>query len=101
MLALGIRTGDSIVVQFIDDFGVILDSVTIAAVTFTQAIWGAFNWGQANWGASQSGLQPVTIPWNQTVVFNRLSIMGQGPSSLGLKIGAYRVGYKRLRYLLN
>lgn len=66
----------------------------------SQTIWGSFNWGAANWGASQSGLVPVSIPWNQNVVFNRLSIIGTGPSSLGLKLGAYRVGYKQLKYIL-
>ncbi len=66
-----------------------------------QTIWGSFNWGAANWGAAQGGLKPFSIPWNGTLVFNRLSIIGTGPSSLGLKLGAYRVGYKRLKYLLN
>ncbi len=66
-----------------------------------EAIWGHFNWGEANWGASQSGLIPVTIPWISAVVFNRLSIMGTGPSSLGFKISSLHLGYKQLKYLLN
>jgi hypothetical protein len=65
-----------------------------------QTIWGSFNWGGANWGAATGGLVPNAIPWNQDIVFNRLSIIGAGPSALGLKLGAYRVGYKRLNYIL-
>lgn len=66
-----------------------------------EAVWGQFNWGQANWGAGQAGLMPVTIPWNQAVVFNELSILATGNSALGLKIGNLQIGYKRLNYLLN
>lgn len=65
-----------------------------------QALWGHFNWGQANWGASQLGLVPYNIPWNQIVVFNKLTIAGVGNSALGLKIGGLHLGYKRLKYLL-
>ena len=65
-----------------------------------ETVWGSFNWGQANWGAAVSGLTPFSINWNQNVVFNRLSIIGAGESTLGLKLGAYRVGYKKLGYLL-
>lgn len=63
--------------------------------------WGQFNWGQANWGASTSGLVPITIPWDQAVVFNKLSVIVVGASSLGFKIGSLHLGYKRLNYLLN
>ena len=66
-----------------------------------EAVWGAFLWGAANWGASQSGLAPVTIPWNQAVVMNRLSVLITGPSALGFKIGTLHLGYEQLNYLLN
>jgi hypothetical protein len=72
----------------------------IIMISTSQTIWGGFNWGAANWGASVGGLVPTNIPWNQNIVFNRLSIIGTGPSALGLKLGAYRVGYKHLNYIL-
>ena len=83
-----------------DANGSALATATISESS-SQAIWGAFNWGGANWGASTSGLSPATIPWNQAVVFNRLSVRASGPSALGLKIGTVHNGYKRLNYLLN
>lgn len=66
-----------------------------------QAVWGAFNWGGAKWGASTSDLIPITIPWNQAVVFNKLSIIAIGNSALGFKISTLHNAYKRLNYLLN
>lgn len=83
-----------------DENGSLLSQGSIA-ISANQTIWGAFIWGAANWGASQSGLLPRTIPWNSAVVFNKLSIMGSGPSSLGFKIASLHLGYKRLNYLLN
>lgn len=80
--------------------GTALATGTITAPS-GQAIWGHFNWGAAFWGAAQSGLMPFTIPWDQAVVFNRLSIMGSGVSSLGFRISSLHLGYKRLNYLLN
>lgn len=66
-----------------------------------QILWGAFTWGAALWGAAQAGLLPFTIPFTQAVVFNRVSIKGQGNSSLGVKLGSIHLAYKRLKYLLN
>lgn len=65
------------------------------------AIWGAFIWGAANWGAMSTGLTPVTIPWEDAIVFSKLSVMVGGPSSLGFRIGSLHLGYKRLNYFLN
>ena len=65
------------------------------------AIWGSFLWGAADWGGSVSGLTNTTIPWNSTVVFNRLSVLFTGNSSLGLEIGSLHLGYKQLKYLLH
>lgn len=65
------------------------------------AIWGSFVWGEANWGPGQTGLTALTIPWNDTIVFNRLSVKGVGQSSLGFKIGSLHLAYKRLNYFLN
>lgn len=82
-----------------NESGVALATGSIT-VSNNQTVWGAFNWGAANWGAATGGLIPMNIPWNQDIVFNRLSIIGVGASALGLKLGAYRVGYKRLNYIL-
>lgn len=83
-----------------NESGTSLSTAVIQTPT-NQAVWGAFNWGAANWGAVQTGLVPLTIPWISSVVFNKLSIMANGPSALGIKIGSLRIAYKRLNYLLN
>jgi hypothetical protein len=70
-------------------------------LTVAQTIWGVFIWGVSKWGATVTGLLPLTIPWNQAVVFNRLAITASGPSALGFKISSFNLAYKRLKYLLN
>jgi hypothetical protein len=81
------------------------DATALASGTIVfsnnQTVWGAFVWGTINWGASQSGLKPINIPWDQAAVFNRLSVKVTGPSSLGIKLGSLHNGYKKLKYLLN
>lgn len=78
-------------------------TLAIASITEpnSQAIWGNFNWGASNWGAANTGLIPITIPWNQAVVFNRLALQVAGQSALEVKLGGFNVGYKRLNYFLN
>jgi hypothetical protein len=83
-----------------DEDGTVLAQGSITGGT-NQAIWGQFTWGRANWGASTSGLKPFTIPWNQAVIFNKLSVIVQGQSSLSMKIGCLHNAYKQLNYLLN
>lgn len=76
-------------------------STGLVSFPTNQSLWGAFIWGAANWGASQSGLKPINIPWIQDAVFNRLSILVTGASSLGVKLGSLQMAYKKLKYLLN
>jgi hypothetical protein len=83
-----------------NEAGTLLAQAQITA-PISQAVWGAFNWGQANWGASNSGLVPLDIPWDQTIVFNNLVVNGSGESALGFKISSLHSAYKRLNYLLN
>jgi len=71
------------------------------AIAANQSIWGAFIWGLGKWGASTSGLTPLTIPWDQAVVFSRLKVLGTGASALGLRISSLHLGYKPLKYILN
>jgi len=77
-----------------------LGTGSIAATTGA-AVWGSFVWDAADWGPSATGLTARTIPWNDTIVFNRLSVLGSGISSLGFKIGSLHLAYKRLNYFLN
>lgn len=67
----------------------------------TQTIWGSFTWGLANWGAALTGLIPITIPWNQTIVTNKLSIIINGQCALGMRIGSLKLLYKPLKYFLH
>lgn len=83
-----------------NESGTVLATATLTEPA-SEAIWGGFNWGAAKWGASQTGLQPITIPWNQAVVMNRLSVNAIGPCALGFKIGTLHLGYEQLNYLLN
>lgn len=80
--------------------GSALATAQITAAT-NQAVWGSFTWGLSNWGAAQSGLIPLTIPWDQAVICNKLSIIAGGPSELGFKIGSLHLNAKWLNYFLN
>lgn len=80
--------------------GNLLATANITAPTGA-TIWGSFVWGAANWGSGASGLKGITAPWDQTVVFDKLTVKGSGFSALDFKIGSLQIGYKRLNYLLN
>jgi hypothetical protein len=92
-------TGDTYIFQAWDsNTGVVAQAVF--TVPFSEAVWDAFNWGDGTeWGAQQLGLQPITIPWTEPPIFNRLSFEGSGNSSLGLKLGSLYTGYEKLGYL--
>lgn len=92
-------TGDTYLFQAEDE-----SSATLAIASLkgplSQAIWNAFNWGDGTlWGAAQYGLEPLSIPWTQPLIFNKLVFSGVGNSALGLKIGSLYIGYEKLGYL--
>lgn len=65
------------------------------------AVWSLFNWGAALWGAAQFGLRPVIIPWTNPLVFSKVVINIAGSSINNLKLGAIKINYKVLKYLLS
>jgi hypothetical protein len=90
-------TGDIFTFQAIDAFNGVLATAFIRMGT-NLAIWGTFNWGASLWGAVQSGLSPITIPWSNPIIFDKLIFCASGNSSLTLRLGSIFVGYERLRY---
>lgn len=64
------------------------------------SVWNMFNWGAALWGAAQFGLRPVIIPWTNPLVFSKVVISISGASINNFKIGALKINYKVLKYLL-
>jgi hypothetical protein len=57
----------------LDDQGNTLAS-TFVQTTQTGALWGSFIWGQANWSTNTSIPHVYTVPWPQTLVFQKMSI---------------------------
>ena len=64
------------------------------------SIWNSFTWLTGLWGSAQYGLAPVNIPWTKPIVFSTLVIQATGPSSRDLKVGAFKMQYKPLGYIL-
>lgn len=92
-------TGDTYLFQGIDTNGGVVAQASIIT-PLNEAIWDAFDWGDGTlWGAAQFGLEPITIPWTQPLIFNKLVFQGSGNSSLGLKMGALFTGYEPLGYM--
>jgi hypothetical protein len=79
--------------------GTVLDSVSVMPSTGGTAIWGAFNWGAANWGSAIATLFPQQLQWHKPLVFQRLTMLAQGSSAQGVKIGDLRMRYQTLGYL--
>ena len=91
-------TGDTYLFQGIDANSGVVAQASVQT-PLSEAIWDSFNWGDGTlWGAAQLGLEAITIPWTNPLIFNKLSFQGQGNSSLGLRIGSLYTGYERLGY---
>jgi hypothetical protein len=89
----------NIVCAALDQNGVVLDIVTIAA-TGQPTIWGQFTWGQAFWGGAANALAPRQLLWKQPLVFQRLTLAFTGSSAAGIKLGRLNLRYQLLGYLL-
>lgn len=93
-------TGDTYIFQGQDENNGVLAIARLMA-PLSEAIWNAFNWGDGTlWGAKQFGLEPLSIPWTQPLIFNKLVVQAAGNSALGFKIGSLYVGYEGLEYLM-
>lgn len=84
----------------LDQAGVQITSVTLQT-TGTPTIWGSFIWGAAPWGGAAANLAPYTLPWDEPIVFSRMSIFAQGNSAASFRIGALHMRYQMLRTLTN
>lgn len=82
-----------------DQDGTLFDSVQLAPGGITTQ-WGQFNWGQADWLGSANALAPRQLQWHEPIVFQRMYIGMSGDCSAQLKIGALRMRYQELGYLL-
>lgn len=92
-------SGDTYNFLALDESASVLAQATIFTA-FSEAIWNAFNWGDGTlWGTKLAGLKPISIPWTEPPIFNRMAVQGAGDSALGLRLGAVYNGYERLRYL--
>lgn len=92
-------TGDIYQLQALDENNGVQGLATLQA-PLSQAVWDAFDWGDGTlWGAEQFGLEPLSIPWTQPIIFNKLVFQMSGNSALGLKLGALYTGYEKLGYL--
>lgn len=82
-----------------DENNTLFDSVSLIP-SGNPTIWGAFNWGQAPWLGAANALTARQIAWHQPITFQRIYFALNGNSSGALKIGALRMRYEELGYLL-
>lgn len=61
--------------------------------------WGGFSWGGAVWGGAVKAMAPRVIPWPIPVEFARVSVMIQGTSANGIRLGDLALKYQVLNYL--
>lgn len=91
--------GGSYVITAQDESGGVLATAGISEGVLG-AVWGLFTWGAAKWGATQYGLSPRIIPWQNPLVFSKVLIGVTGNSGASFRIGAVKMLYKVLKYLL-
>jgi hypothetical protein len=75
-----------------------IDAVSIQ-VLGGSTIWGAFQWGNAQWGAPSTAFASRILPWHLPLVFARAQFKATGSSDGGVRLGAWHLRYKVLRYL--
>lgn len=97
-LHMALASGINTTVNFQDQDGTIIDTVTIAP-TGSSTIWGAFQWGQALWQGTKNALYPRRLDWHFPIVFRRGQIVAFGTSAPGVKIGRLHMRYQVLGYL--
>ena len=95
---MGQNPGATYNVFALDQNGSVLQSAPLVN-TQSATVWGGFQWGHALWGGGASNLFPQAVPWTQPVVFRRMQISLQGPSSLAVKVGTMHLRYQQLGYL--
>lgn len=95
---LALAAGLSVTVSALDQFGNVLDSVSIHATGAT-TVWDAFTWDAAVWDGALNALSPRQIAWTQPIVFNKLSVAMAGNCVAGFRIGTLYMRYEILGYI--
>jgi len=65
----------------------------------TPVLWGAVNWGESLWYGQNYGLKMFQIPFDKTLVFQKLILRATGDCNNALRLGSFRVAYQRLGYV--
>lgn len=83
----------------LDDQGLVLDSVTFAAVT-GGSLWDVFLWDVGVWDGSPATYRQRQIGWTQTLVAKQLTIRISADAANSFRIGNLSLRYQRLGYQL-
>ena len=100
-LAMALPGGLTIGVSCINEVGLVLNQVSISAVSFTPTVWGSFTWGAALWGSATGYFREYNIPWTAPIIFKQMSILIVGASQNAFAIGNLYLKYQPLGYLLD
>jgi hypothetical protein len=83
-----------------DETGALLNQVSITAPAGSSALWGTGVWGTMLWGGAGGYFRQWPIPFHNELIFKQMSVTINGQSQFGLAIGALRMRYARLGYLM-
>lgn len=82
----------------IDDQGATLATAFVQTPP-SGAVWGSFIWGQANWSSNISIPHVYSIPWPQTLVFQKMSIDVTVTPVNEVSIGSFFARYQNTGYM--
>lgn len=83
-----------------DDLGNSLNSCQVS-VQPTGALWGSGVWGGFSWASSVNRPTTYTVPWTQTLVFNKMALYITGSAATAIALGTFFARYKKSGYTLN
>ena len=93
-------TAPPITAVAVDPNGQVFGSVSLV-LPGSASMWGGFTWGTGVWGQGLTQLTQRQIPWTAPIVFTDIAFQLQGQSSSAHIIGALRMRYKVLKYLVD
>jgi hypothetical protein len=91
--------GSTATLQFISDYGTVLDTTTVVGEG-TGVLWGGFNWGGANWGSNTTIFRQRSVDWTIPLVFKQGLVSITGQSFNNVRVGNLYMRYQRLGYKL-
>lgn len=97
MVAMAIPGNITIVVTAQDIDGSQLANLALTAQG-TSSLWGTMVWGVDVWGGPQTQFFQHQLLWGQPLIFKQLSLIMQGASAAGLRIGNTYLRYQVLGY---